>query len=320
MSEQMAKTFDKGLQERFSAYRDAGEDGTGAKPWTLRELARQLGGTDAPVSKYLTGVPEGDVEALEGRIADVLRNAHKRRAAGDADLVDTIITRQVEGVFESIRRSGDLGLVHSPAGLGKSCACRLYAARNPSSILVTATRWSGASGGLSNAVWESFDTRRWKGNVSRMSFIVDRLTGSRRLLIVDNAHRLSASGREWLFDLWDATKISIALVGNPEVLDVIKRNDQLFSRVGLVRAVTLGEAKEARKHARILADRMLAAFCGDRASEVEDLAGRVCQEQGHFRSLYKHLALADDMRQALKLGWRDAFVEANKSLAVGYRL
>ena len=101
---------------------------------------------------------------------------------------------------------------------------------------------------------------------------------------------------------------------------MIKRNDQMFSRVGLVRAVTLGEPRDARKNARALADRMLTAFCEDRAGEVEDLAGRVCLEQGHFRALYKHLALADDMRQALKLGWRDAFVEANKSLAVGYRL
>jgi len=320
MSEQMAKTFDKGLQDHFSAYRDAGEDGTGAKPWTMRELARQLGVTDAPVSKYLSGVPEGDVEALEARIEDVLRNAHKRRASGDADLVDTIVSRQVDGMFESIRRSGHVGLVHSPAGLGKSCACRLYAARNPSSILVTVTKWNGSSGGLTNAVWESFETRKWKGNVSRMSFIVERLAGSRRLLILDSAQRLTIGGLEWLFDLYDATHISIAFVGNPEILDVIRRNDQLWSRIGLKRAIVLGEKREAVKNVRPLMSRMLGAFCGDRASEVEDLAERVCLEQGHFRCLYKHLTLADDMRQALKLNWRDAFVEANKSLAVGYRL
>jgi len=320
MSEQIAKAFDKALQTRFAAYRDAGEDGTGSKPWTNRELARQIGATDGPVSKYLGGVPEGDVESMEGRIADVLRNALKRRAAGDANLVDNIVTQQVSGVFESIRRSNDVGMVHSPAGLGKSCASRLYAARNPSSIFVTLTQWSGAASGLTRAVWDSFDTRKWKGNESHMSFIVDRLSGSRRLLILDNAQRLRASGQKWLFDLHDLTGISIALVGNPEVLDVIKRNDQLWSRVGLVHAVTLGSDREARKNARPLVERMLAAFCADHASEVEDLAGRVVLEKGHFRALYKHLALADDMRAALKLDWREAFVEANKSLAVGYRL
>lgn len=320
MNEQMVKAFDKGLQERFAAYRDAGEDGTGAKPWTLRELARQLGMTDAPVSKYLNGVPEGNVDAMELVIADVLRNTSKRRAAGDTNLVPTIITQQVAGVFESIRQSGDVGLVHSPAGMGKSCACRLYASRNPTAMMVTVTRWSAGCSGLINAIWDTFDTRKWKGNVSRASLICERLTGSRRLLIIDNAHRLSSGGLQYLFDLYDATGISIALVGNPEILDVIKRNDQMFSRVGLVRAVTLGADKEARKNARLLIDRMLTAFCGDQAKDLADLAERVALNQGHFRSLGKHLALADDMRQALKLSWRDAFVEANASLAVGYRL
>ena len=236
MSESVVKTVDAALMKRFQEYRDAGEDGTGAKPWTMRELARQLGATDGPVSKYLGGVPEGDVDSMERRIEDVLRNSHKRRAAGDSNLVDTIVTRQVEGVFESIRRSGDVGLVHSPAGLGKSCACRLYAARYPSSIMVTVTQWSGATGGLVNAVWDSFDTRKWKGNVSRASFITERLTGSRRLLIIDNAQRLSVGGLKYLFDLYDATGISIALVGNPEVLDVIKRNPDAFPKESHERA------------------------------------------------------------------------------------
>jgi DNA transposition AAA+ family ATPase len=309
------------IKDRLVAYRDAGEDGTGAKPWTLREIARQVGVNDGMISKYLSDDGyEGDVAALEARIEDVLRSAIKRRAAGDADLVDTVVSKQIEGVCESIRRSGDVGLIHSPAGLGKSCACRLYSARNPSSILVTVSRWSGSAGGFLSALWDTFDTRRWKGNVSRAAFIAERLSGSRRLLIVDNAHRLSVGALQYLFDLYDATGISIALVGNPEVLEVIKRSDQMFSRVGLVRAVSLGDAKTAARNARQLVDRMLEAYCGDCAASVSDLAGRIALEQGHFRALGKHLALADDMRRALSLDWRTAICEANKSLAVGYRL
>jgi type II secretory pathway predicted ATPase ExeA len=75
--------------------------------------------------------------------------------------------------------------------------------------------------------------------------LVSKLTDSQRLLIIDNAHRLTESARRWLADFWEETRLPIALVGNPEIEQQWQRNDQHGSRVGLHRDITLDLVKKA---------------------------------------------------------------------------
>lgn len=67
------------------------------------------------------------------------------------------------------------------------------------------------------------------------------MRGSGRIIVIDNAQRLARSAREWLFDWQDATGCSIALVGNPEIVQILRKNDQQFSRVPFMVEVTLGD-------------------------------------------------------------------------------
>jgi DNA transposition AAA+ family ATPase len=72
----------------------------------------------------------------------------------------------------------------------------------------------------------------YPGNVKWALWMEQVLRGTERLIVVDNANRLHFHSFQWLMDFHDATLVPIAFVGNPEVLDILRRSDQLFSRIG----------------------------------------------------------------------------------------
>lgn len=300
------KAFNKELRDRLAAYQDA-------EQLTNGELAKQLSIGTTQVSKYLNEHPEGDVVALEAAAEDVLAAAQRRRMVNDLDLFPTSVAKQVAIALETIRKTNDVGLITGPAGSGKTCGLALYARQNPSILVITASRWASTGSGLVSLLFSALETRSWNGNMSRVRWMEERLKGSNRLLCVDNAHRLSPSGREWLFDFHDATQIPVALVGNPEIESVLAKNDQQFSRIGLVTHVkTTDPAHVGRSLCRQL-------LPGNEDS-VADLLTKLAASKGHARSTKKHLLLAHDMLPSCNGDARDALKAANLRLLSEVRL
>ena len=119
----VAKTADPETKRQMQEFREAGD---GTRPYTLEELARLLGSNTAQLSKYLStkeGVaPVGDVGRLESVARDVMRAAARRAARVSQEVFDTPVVSQVHAVLETIRKTGDVGLIHGPAGIGKTLA------------------------------------------------------------------------------------------------------------------------------------------------------------------------------------------------------
>lgn len=166
------KPFDEALRRQLAEYRSE-------KKLTNKELARQLGTSDTAVSKYLSGKPEGDVEKLEAVIADVLAAA-KQKVTASTELFDSPIARALAGSLETIRKTGDVGLLYGGAGLGKTCGIRIYRRSTPSSIPVFVTPWRANPNGIISAIFEGMDKSKWNGNQPRADFITERLSGSDR--------------------------------------------------------------------------------------------------------------------------------------------
>lgn len=298
------KPYNDELRAQLAAYRELHE-------LTIGDLSRELSIGEASVSRYLNGKPEGDVARLEARIEDVLKAAPERRAAATG-LFETPVSQRLNAACQTIRKTNDVGLIHGPAGLGKTCAIKLYLVANPSALAITCTRWSNSGAGLERTLADQFVRRRRRG--TRADWIVDRLKDSNRLLLIDNAHRLSGSGRQWIFDFHDDTGIPIALVGNPEVLDAIRENDQQFSRIGLLRPLK----PELASTAAITA--MLQLHCPAHARLLQGLAEQVVRERGHFRALKKHLLLLPELMGAAHGDVKKAFLMAHTQLVNDYAL
>jgi len=306
------KAYDEDLRAKLEEFRSAGRE----RPLSMDALGRMLGYSGTVISKYLGGVPEGDVAALEAKVADMLKAA-ARRGAVDVPPFDTVVVRTMHAVFAMARKTNDVALVSGPAGVGKSVAIELYRAAHPTTLAVQVARWRRDDAGLAALLWDEMETAGWTGQTSRSAFMAERLRGSDRLLIVDNAHRMAPAARAWLFDFHDATGCPVAMVGNPEVLQAIRGNDQQFSRIGVHQVVGLD-----RKHAAGYARAMVDALVTEAPEALYGLAAAVAGERGHLRALRKQLLLASDLASTTTFGGDlvRAFAEAHRKLVRDYEL
>jgi DNA transposition AAA+ family ATPase len=319
--EQVGKVADPDTKRMMLEFRATGD---GTRAYTLEELSRLFGSNPAQLSKYLStkpGVnPVGDVPRLEAVARDVMRAAARRAERQQQAIWETPVTEQVRVVCETIRKTGDVGLVHGPAGIGKTCALARYQESNPSVVSITAYRWACGPNDLCRAIFGCMDTRKYPGNTPRVEWVLERLRRSERLLIVDNAHRVNPNGLAWLFDFHDETGCPLALIGNPEVLDAIRKNDQQFSRVGLMREVHLGRKDRQPANLAAIAERMCLRHINDKGEDIADLCVRVLGERGHLRALDKHLRLVVEMLPHYKNDIRETFLAAHGQVVSDYRL
>ena len=306
------KGFNEELRERLAAFRSEGRD----KPLSMDALGRMLGYSGTVLSKYIGGVPEGDVDALEAKVADMLKAA-ARRGPSAVPPFDTTVTKTIHAVCVQARKTNDVALVSGPAGIGKTVACETYRAAHPTTLAVSVARWRRDDAGLAALLWDEMETAGWDGQRSRAAFMAERLRGSDRLIIIDNAHRMAPAARAWLFDFHDSTGCPVVMVGNPEVLTAIRLNDQQFSRIGIHQVVGL-----ERKHVSAYATLLVDALVPNPPAALYQLATAVAGERGHLRALRKQLLLSVDMAASQSYGGDlvAAFRDAHGKLVRDYEL
>jgi DNA transposition AAA+ family ATPase len=301
------KIINLALRDQLDAYRIANN-------LSIAALGKELGYSSATVSTYLGNVFDGDVDKFESRVQDVLRTAPLRKLVS-IDTFETAVTKLVEGSIRTIQETNQFALIHGPAGIGKSVGAKRFVASNPTTILITLLQACCNAHYIAKEIFSAIKTRNFASSgMNRTEFIVSALKGSHRVIIVDNAQRITASARRWLFDIYDATGCPIVLIGNPEVLDPIKLNDQHFSRIGLATGVRL-KVEEIPDIAR----RVLAQMCPENVDELAPYAIEVATKRGHLRCLRNEIELAKHFMSKGKSA-KDAFRLAHTKLVRDYDL
>lgn len=279
---------------------------------TRADIGRRLGFSPTRVSKYINlghgNKPEPDAERVEAAAKAFLRHIARRTALHN-NLFPTAVADAVINIIRLIRKTGDIGVIHGRAGIGKTCAAELYARDTDGVCLITATRYNRDAAAVARMMFEQLERGNWPGNVKQSTWIEDTLRGTERVIIVDNAHKLHFSGLEWLFDLHDATLCSLVLIGNPEVRHVLLRSDQIFSRVGIFEQI---HPSKKRVEDRKVASNLLKQLCPAAHDELIDAATDALGRLGHTRSLRKQLVLATEIHAAAGSGksWTPAFDQA----------
>lgn len=305
---------DPELRSRLQAYRSE-------NVLTTKQLANLLDCNPTFLSKYCNDKLDHKPGDFEARARDILLALERRRSFA-GELLETSLTRAIHGRINYIRKIGDIALLHSPAGLGKTSAALLYLQKHPSTIYLQLNANTRNSRKLEGAIFDAIENRSWSGNTSRFQYLLDRLKGTGRVVIIDNAQRLDYDGREWLFDFWDATgpaHLPIVLLGNPEVLDKIRGNDQQFSRIGIEKSFSL-----SRQETPDLARTVAAQFADDAfADEISDLVAVTAAHHGHLRAVAKQVTLAVELMsnsKRLRGDPRGAYRAAHAELVRDYRL
>lgn len=281
---------------------------------TKAQLAKELGFGLTQVTKYLNGKADWNVTKFEAAVRDVLRTA-STRALLKARLFPTSVTAQVRGVCETIRRTDDFGLLHSPAGWGKSSGIELYTVEFPLAGAFELTNWLRRPIDMIRLLWMRYGSGRIEHGRTRMDVLVQMFKGTHRPFIIDNAHKLTRGGLAFWFDFHDVTGCPIIFSGNPEVVKLIQQNDQMFSRLGLIEMVELQEDEYLS-----VARQLILQILQEPVKDLDDPAVDVIARPGHLRTLRKQLMLTKVIREAKGRDWETCFKAAATKLVKDERL
>lgn len=255
------------------------------------EAGKALGFPDGTaVSKYLGNKYDRDPVAFERRLREVLAAETRSRHFG-GKVIKTNVVEKLAAFIDRIRQTGTCGIFTGEAGIGKTVSINPYLEANPTAIAITINALQNDARGVKRLLW-SVLAGPDKYNLCHYDWIIAKIQGSNRPIIVDNAQRLGAGGRALLFDLHDRTGCPIIFIGNPLILDQISHNDQEHSRVP---KHVVAELKEPKRVTRA----MIAQHLED-PDQILDLALQVVSKDrgGHLRALAHLLA---DMRVLMEL-------------------
>lgn len=182
----------------------------------------------------------GDLEKFETRLVAHLEN--EMRLDGGAQLITdpaAFVHPSMFAFLNQVRACGNIGVAHGPAGIGKTCACRLYAAQNKSNTLyLHLVTWKRRQSIIVQSLLKAAGIKANRGDCKE-EVLARYLQEKGMMLVLDNAQRLTRHSRDWLRDLLDNTGIPIALIGNPEIIKQWAACDQHKRVVGLKRDVSV---------------------------------------------------------------------------------
>jgi DNA transposition AAA+ family ATPase len=287
---------------------------------TDAELGQKIGCSPAILSQWLS--PKGnlytaDISKWERRAEDFIKNDARRRASG-VETTDCETAQQMRTALELIRKTNDVGMIMAEAGHGKTRGAELYHKENPTSLLYSVKSWACDKASIEGALFDAVGFAGYDNRTKRAVFLANKLTGSDRLLNVDDAHKLTRPALQWLFDFADETQIPLALTGTFDLEDKIADDAQRFSRVGLRYEIIPAEPRKLIEHLiNTHAPNANGSF-----DELVSLCEQVVAEHGHYRSAHKQLKLAAELKEASKkpIGWPEAFRQAHTQLVRKYKL
>jgi hypothetical protein len=175
----------------------------------------------------------------------VLRRADETRIGG---FVNTRVAEAIFSMAAYCQKRNLIGAFVIPAGSGKTMALQQLAEETPGSILLTVTRTRSSM----KAFLQLWARALGLDEVGRaediQDAIISRMVRSDRLVLVDEAHKLSVAALDATREITDSTHVPILLAGTPSFYTTLTARrvgtvnaelmDQLYSRVGIFRDLT----------------------------------------------------------------------------------
>lgn len=278
---------------------------------TQAKAAGKLGISSAQLNQYLLGKYLGDVPRLERKVAEFLGNEERRRQAG----VETIACEQtlaIKAALELIRKTNDVGVVLAESGEGKTRAIEHYRIENPLCVLFHVRSWCNDKHGVEGALFTAVGKDGYDNRTSRSLWMIKKMKGSDRLLIVDDAHKLTRPALQWVFDFHDETGIPVALIGTFALEDKLADDAQRFRRVGYRHELRPEQPAELIAH---LVRTLAPGAVNGEAAKLEELCGQLVGQRGHFGDCHKQLKLAAEIKSGhAALSWEKAFRAAHTKM------
>ncbi|ECZ2622517.1 AAA family ATPase [Salmonella enterica] len=268
------------------------------------QVARAIGRSVTAMNQYVQGKYNGDIADMEERIGNFIRRVREKQNALRIDerFVSTPTARKGLEVLAYAHQECEICVLYGAAGLGKTITLKEYARRDDAVIFIEAD-----PGYTARTLLEELCGRlrlSKNGNIHTLiDLCVEKLKGTGRLLIIDEAELLPYRALEVIRRLHDKAGIGVVMAGMPRLITNLKgrRGEfaQLYSRVAL--ALDLGNALTRQDFDQIAVDLM---------PEAEDQKIRNAlynQSKGNARRLFK---LARGVYRTCDISKKDVSVTA----------
>lgn len=198
--------------------------------------ARNIGYSSAVISTYLKGTYNGDVTKLEERLAEIFANLEAEKEVyntlASGGYVPTSISQSVYSTIRLCHLKGGIAIECGDAGIGKTMACKKYIEDFPNtSFYIMANPCISSVTSFLKALCNKLGLQT--GHRDDMWIrITDRLSGERKVLIIDEAKHLPIKTIETIRSFFDAySEIGVCMVGNKETFDNFHREKAAFAQI-----------------------------------------------------------------------------------------
>lgn len=242
--------------------------------------AKLLGVGESTFSRYLKA-DYPNPEMVEKKITDLLQKEQLRQEvtkAKDIPFAPTTTANTVMNVLEYSRVQKTIGVIYGDAGIGKTRTIQEWAKGKTDVVIITAAPALNSPKSFLKCLAKELRTPK-AGHIDDLYLeIMDRLIGTDKIIIVDEAQHLSIKTLENMRSLQDATGISLVFVGNDMVYTKMVGKQQaefaqLFSRIGI------------RKH--LLTDQFtkedVEQVFGELAEEISEILLKICRSKYGLR-------------------------------------
>lgn len=184
-----------------------------------REIAREAGLSTSVISQFLNGTYSGDNKEVANTLNKYLRVAKDRLNSQQSTVFNENLynTQNVIYACNHAHIENDIVLVCGDAGAGKTTALKLYAAENTGVIMVTCNSCTRSATAVLKLILNKLGIQSINRKEVLMNKLLERLRGTRYLIILDEADHLTLDALQAVRNLNDSAGVGIVLSGNDKI-------------------------------------------------------------------------------------------------------
>ncbi len=220
---------------------------------SIDDVAHELGSPrHTTIQDLIDGVYRRNADGHIRKLNMWIEQHARRQAASLSDrFVTTGVAKAIFDVAQLVAENGTMGLILGSTGIGKSRCLEALHQKYVGSILIRIAKDYRSPSGLVRALAGPLGVRdsrvclRLGQHESQFERVIGILRGSNRLILIDEAQKLSDDALETLRDIYDSTGVPILLSATKDLHERIQRSlrpdqGQLYSRFDVVRDVIQG--------------------------------------------------------------------------------
>lgn len=204
---------------------------------TWKQLGTIVGVPEGTISAWVPNKYAGDNAAIAAKVYRYFQAESERQelAAERPAVPDFIMTDTAKRVWASLAmaQQSDMTAFAGNPGQGKTATIVQYKATRPNVWVIAIRPSNGGVAPMLVSLLRAMGVPNPRGVPGVLAdMVIAKITGTKGLIVVDDAQNATIKAIEELRGIHDATGIGVAMVGHLELISNLRPHAQLFSRLG----------------------------------------------------------------------------------------